>query len=450
MIRAARVHPAERLGGVLVAPGDKSLSHRVAILSGLAAGDSTIRNFLDSRDCLHSLRAMEALGAGVRREAPGEIRIRGTGGRFLEPAGPLDLGNSGTGIRLLAGLLAGVPITAELTGDESLRSRPMRRIREPLERMGAGIELLGRDGCAPIRLRGGGLKGIEYAAPVASAQVKSSILLAALSARGRTVLTESVETRDHTERLLKEMGVPVKTDGRRVELEGFGPGGPALRARDWRIPGDFSSAAYAMAAAAARPGCLVEIRDVGLNPRRTAFLNVLERMGAGVEVREDAAGWGGEPVGRVTIRGAELRCAEVGGAEIPNLIDELPLVAVLGAMAEGRTVIRDAGELRVKESDRLSAMAAGLRPFGVSVEEREDGMDVAGPVRHSPLRAVSGAGDHRIVMALAVLALQGRAPVTIRDIACVDTSYPGFWNDFRALGARIETGESGWRAPALP
>lgn len=438
LVESARVHPAQLLGGTLEVQGDKSISHRVAMLSGIASGVSTVTNFLQSEDCINTLRAMEALGAMSYYTEDGVLTIRGTAGRVLEPVSPLDLGNSGTGIRLLTGLIAGFPITAELTGDESLRSRPMRRIQEPLERMGAKVELLGPNGTAPIRVRGGNLKAIEYRVPVASAQVKSCILLAGLFAEGRTVIHETMETRDHTERLLREVGVPVHVDGLRIELEGYGPKGPEIKGRSWHVPGDFSSAAYSLAAVAGRPGQRVTVHNVGLNPRRTAFLDVLRRMGARVEIRPNPREEGFEPIGTVIVEGAELRGTEVGGGEIPKLIDELPLVAALGAIAEGKTVIRDAQELRVKESDRIATMVSNLRALGVEVQEKEDGMEIHGPAKLDQAVTVRSYGDHRVAMSMAVLALYARKPIIIANIGCVNTSYPEFWNDLRRLGAYVE------------
>lgn len=437
-VESALVHPTRLLGGILEVQGDKSISHRVAMLSGIATGESTVEHFLNSEDCVNTLKSMEALGARSFYTDEGVLKIYGTSGRLLEPVSPLNLGNSGTGIRLMTGLVAGFPITVELTGDESLRSRPMMRVKEPLEKMGATVELLGDGGCAPIRVRGGHLKAIEYKLPIASAQVKSCILLAALFAEGRTVIWEGMETRDHTERLLREAGIPVLVEDGRIELEGFGPDGPPLKGRTWRVPGDFSSAAYAMAAVAGRPGQKVAIQNVGLNPRRTAFLNVLERMGAVVRVMPDARDEGTEPIGRVVIEGASLKGTEVGGAEIPKLIDELPLIAVLGAVAEGKTVIRDARELRVKESDRISSMVTNLQGLGVNVVELDDGMEVVGPARLDQSVAVRSFGDHRVAMSLAVLALYAQKPIVISNIACVATSYPSFWDDLRRLGAYVE------------
>lgn len=438
IVESAMVHPVSLLGGILEVQGDKSISHRVAMLSGIASGESTVKHFLTSEDCLNTLKAMEVLGASAFFTDDGLLRIRGTGGKVLEPVSPLDMGNSGTGIRLLTGLLAGFPITAELTGDDSLRSRPMARIKEPLEKMGAQIELLGPNGCAPIRVRGGHLKGIEYRVPVASAQVKSCILLAGLFAEGRTTVIETMETRDHTERLLREAGVPVRVDGLRIELEGYGPSGPPLKGRAWQVPGDFSSAAYALAAVAGRPGQRVAIQNVGLNPRRTALLDVLRRMGATVKVEPNTREEGTEPIGRIVVEGGVLKGTEVAGAEIPLLIDELPLIAALGAVAEGKTVIRDARELRVKESDRISTTVTNLQALGVNVVELDDGMEIIGPARLDQSATVRSFADHRIAMSMAVLALYAKKPIVISNIACVNTSYPEFWNDLRRLGAHVE------------
>jgi len=427
------VQPSAAIGGVLRVPGDKSISHRVAMLSALAEGESVIEGFLEAEDCLATLRAMSALGAKWERDGAA-IRMQGTGGTLCEPGQALDMGNSGTGMRLLAGILAGQPFASEMTGDASLRSRPMGRVKDPLEQMGAGIELLGAGGAAPMRITGGGLHGIEYRLPVASAQVKSCVLLAGLFASGRTVVEEPRATRDHTERLLAAMGAPVRCEGKTISVQGAGPAVPRLTGGRWSVPGDFSSAAFLMAAAAGREGGEVCIENVGLNPRRTAFLDVLKRMGAEVEIadcRLPIAEW--EARGDVTVRGAGLAATEVGGDEIPNLIDELPLVAVLGALAKGETRISDAAELRVKESDRIACMAAGLKALGVSVQETEDGMVVPGPCRIRGGVDVDSCGDHRVAMALAVLALCADAPVRVCDVACVATSYPAFWDHLAAL-----------------
>lgn len=430
------VHPAERLCGSIRVPGDKSLSHRMAMLAGLASGTSRIAGFLRAEDCLNTARAMTALGARSHMEEDGTLVMQGTGGKLIAPAGPLDMGNSGTGLRLLTGLLAGLPMTVDLTGDASLRSRPMGRIKDPLERMGAVIELTGERGTAPLRVIGGSLMGIEYAMPVASAQVKSCLLFAGLHAAGRTTIVEPKPARDHTERLLRWMGVPLEIDGPRITLAGYGRTGPKLKGRDVRVPGDISSAAFWLAAAAAMPGAEITIEQVGLNPRRTAVLDVLRRMGAKIEVLhavEDA-----EPYGDVHVQGGVLRGVEIGGDEIPNLIDELPVLSAVAALAEGQTVIRDAAELRVKESDRIRTMAGNLKALGVDVEEAPDGMRVSGPTRITGGVSVPSYGDHRVAMSMAVLGLFAREPMVVTSVECIETSYPGFRADMERLGGHVE------------
>ncbi len=422
------IPPSRRVRGTVDVQGDKSISHRVAMLTALAGGRSTIRGFLRSEDCLNSLRAMQALGAVV--EDDGEvIRVTGAGGALRAPAGELDMGNSGTSIRLIAGLLAGQPFTSVMTGDASLRTRPMGRIREPLEQMGARVELLGNDRFAPVRITGGNLQPITYRLPVDSAQVKSCVLLAGLFARGCTRVTEGKPTRDHTERLLARMGAAIRVEGLTVALES--EGAPRLRAGDFTVPGDLSSAAFWLGAAAACPGGEVCARNLGLNPRRTAFLAVLRRMGASITIAYHEQDW--EARGDVTVRGQGLRGTEVGGEEIPNLIDELPLIAMLGALAEGQTVIRDARELRVKESDRIKTTADNLRLLGVDVQVADDGLTVSRAARLRGGVTLDSHGDHRIAMGMAVLSLFAEGPNTIRDVACVATSYPAFWNDLKRV-----------------
>ncbi len=439
MSNTATVHPCARLGGSLSVPGDKSISHRIALLASISKGTSTVRNFLQSSDCISLVRGMEALGARSYFSRDGALHIQGTSGRIMQPAGPLDMGNSGTAMRLLSGFVAGFNVPVVLTGDESLRSRPMTRIQEPLARMGAQIELIGDAGRAPIRVQGGELKGITYDLPVASAQVKSCVLLAALHAAGTTVITEPQPTRDHTERLFQTLGIPVTMDGLKISLEGFGARGPGLASRDWAIPGDFSSAAFWLVAAAANRKASLTIKDVGLNPRRTALLNVLKRMGARIKISAARSkSEVEEPVGQIRVSGARLKGTVIGGEEIPNLIDELPILAVAGALAEGETVIKDAYELRVKESDRIYSMCVNLRALGVDVEEMKDGMVVHGPCRISAGATVNSFGDHRIAMSMAILALFAAKPLTINNIACIETSYPGFWDDLKRLGAHVE------------
>lgn len=432
------VNPSSTLSGTMEVPGDKSISHRVAMLAAMAKGTSTIRNFLQSEDCVNTLHAMAALGARTSVTDDGELTIQGTGGNLLEPAGPLNVGNSGTSIRLIAGLLAGQPMTVEVTGDESLCTRPMSRIKEPLERMGAKVELTGEKGTAPIKITGGNLKPIDYMLPVASAQVKSCILFAGLFADGVTSVSEPVPTRDHTERMLRAFGVPVEVDGLQVRVKGFGQGGPSLKAGQFVVPGDFSSAAYWMVAVAARKRDSVTIKNVGLNPRRIALIDVLKRMGASVEVKQRSEPGDREPMGDVKVTGGKLKGVSVGGADIANLIDELPLVSVLGALAEGETTIVNAAELRVKESDRIATMAANLRLVGVDVEERDDGMVIRGGSELKPTGAARSYGDHRIAMAMAILATYGTEKLLINNVNCVDTSYPAFWSDLKKLGGHVE------------
>ncbi|MEI8140309.1 MAG: 3-phosphoshikimate 1-carboxyvinyltransferase [bacterium] len=435
--KSITVSPCRRMSGTLAVPGDKSISHRIAMLASYACGTTTVRGFLRSEDCVTILNAMTQLGA--QYEFSGDIlKVTGVGGLFKAPSRVLDLGNSGTGMRLLAGLLAGQAFTSEMTGDASLRSRPMRRIADPLTKMGATVELLGDKGCAPIRITGGKLTGIEYALPVASAQVKSCVLLAALFAEGITTVTEVSPTRDHTERLLNAMGVPITVDGFRVSLKGYGVAGPRMTARSWSVPGDISSAAFWITAAACGEGHVIELPNVGWNPRRNALISVLQRMGAAITFTESSDATACECMGVIRVEGRSLRGTEVGGSEIPDLIDELPLVAVAGALAHGRTVIRDAVELRVKESDRIRSVVDNLTRMGVKVEETPDGMIIEGSARVKGGVTVDSYGDHRLPMAMSVLAMYADAPVRMDDIACVNKSYPGFWDDLRKVGGRAE------------
>lgn len=430
------IFPARRFGGELHVPGDKSVSQRIAMLAALAQGTSTIHGFLTGEDALSTLQAMRELGASAVFEGD-LLQITGTGGKLKEPSGALDMGNSGTGTRLLAGLLAGQKMTVEMTGDESLSRRPMGRIKNPLEEMGAHIELTGEKGTLPMTICGTQLHGIRYELPMASAQVKSCILLAGLFAEGKTTVIEPRPTRDHTEQLFHALNIPVQVDGLEVSVQGFGQTGPVVKARSLTVPGDFSSAAFWIAAVAARPGAELTVRGVGLNPRRTALLNVLKRMGAQIEttLTNDQS----DPVGTVFVRGAQLHGTEIGGDEIPNLIDEIPMLSVTAALAEGQTVIRDAAELRVKESDRIAVMAAHLRACGVTVEEEPDGMTVTGPANLcAPNAPLDSHGDHRIAMSMAMLATFGPGPVQLQNVACVDTSYPEFWKHLEELGGKSE------------
>ncbi|MCC7299935.1 MAG: 3-phosphoshikimate 1-carboxyvinyltransferase [Verrucomicrobia bacterium] len=430
------VYPTFRFGGELRVPGDKSVSQRIAMLAALAKGTSEVHGFLRGEDAMSTLGAMCSLGASA--QFVGDVlKITGTGGKFKEPANPLDMGNSGTGTRLLAGLLAGQKMTVVMTGDASLSRRPMGRIKTPLELMGAHLELTGEKGTLPLTIHGSPLNGIRYELPMASAQVKSCVLLAGLFADGKTTVVEPRPTRDHTEKLFQTLDIPIHIDGREISLQGFGQNGPQVTASKLTVPGDFSSAAFWIAAVAARPGAELIVRGVGLNSRRTALLDVLKRMGALIEVEFTETQ--GDPIGTVFVRGASLRGTEIGGDEIPNLIDELPMLAVVGALANGATVIRDASELRVKESDRIAVTAAHLREFGVEVEEHADGMTVYGPAGlHAPQKPLASHGDHRITMSMALLATFADAPVKLEQVECVATSYPDFWKHLEQLGGKVE------------
>ena len=411
------VSPGRALQGVLRVPGDKSISHRGAIIGAIAHGTTRVSGFLQADDCRSTLRCLRAAGVPID-ERVDEIEVRGR--PLQEPEEVLDVGNSGTTIRLLAGVLAGHPFHSVLTGDASIRRRPMDRIADPLRRMGARVS--GRQGgrLAPLAIDGGRLSGIDYATPVASAQVKSAVLLAGLFAAGPTSVREPAQSRDHTERMLGVFGAAVERDGLTTRLRGP----VALRAAQVRVPGDFSSAAYFIVAASLVPGSRVEIRDVGLNPTRTGLLDILTMMGARVEVA-DLREEGGEPVGTVAVRATPLHGAVIGGDLVPRAIDELPVLAVAACLAEGETVIRDAAELRVKESDRVEVLARELGRLGARVEPLPDGMVIAGG---RPLRGgrVASGGDHRIAMSLAVAGLCAAGPVTVEDPGNIETSFPGF------------------------
>ncbi len=424
------------LRGVVRVPGDKSISHRALLLGGLATGTTRIRGLLEGEDVRSTWGCLAALGVPISR-APdpgggGEVVVV-EGRPWRTPAAPLDCGNSGTTMRLLLGALAGRPgVEATLVGDASLSRRPMERVAAPLRRMGAMVETTG--GTAPVRVRGAALTGIDFESPVASAQVKSAVLLAGLAARGTTRVREPGRSRDHTERALRARGVRLDEapDGA-LALEG----GQALRALDVDVPGDPSSAAFLLAAALLVPGSHVSVEGVGLNPTRTGALEALRAMGARLEVAPGPCPDGGEPVGSVSAApAAPLVAADLGGEVVLRAIDEVPVLAVVAAFARGRTRLTDAGELRHKESDRLAAVARGLGALGVEVTERPDGLEVGG----DPDRALRGGvtlathGDHRLAMAFAVAALRADGPVFLDDGACVAVSYPGFWGDLRRLG----------------
>lgn len=427
------VAPIPSLVGRTRVPGDKSISHRAAIIGALASGRTTITGFLRAEDCLRTVTCLRALGVRIDDEGV-RVVIHGAAARLRQPERMLDAGNSGTTMRLLAGVLAGQPFTAELDGDASLRARPMDRVADPLRRMGAHVGA--REGrYPPLRIMGGALRGIIYAPPVPSAQVKSAVLLAGLQAEGETAVVEPVPTRDHTERLLVEFGVPVRREGSRIILEPAVPQG-----REITIPGDFSSAAFLLAAAAALAGSEVTVEDVGLNPTRTGALEILRAMGAAVEISASSER-SGEPVAAVTVRGGRLRGVTIAGPVIPQVIDELPVLGVVAAVSAGVTVIRDAAELRVKESDRIAALARGLRALGATVAERPDGMEIEGGRLQGG--TVDAAGDHRLAMAFAVAGLLAAGPVTVRGAGAVAVSFPGFFETLAALGGRVQEAGAG-------
>jgi 3-phosphoshikimate 1-carboxyvinyltransferase len=425
-----RVRPVARLAGDADVPGDKSISHRAALLGGLARGVTEIEGYLEAEDCQRTIAALEALGVDVTRKGPGHYRILGAGRRGLqEPADVLDCGNSGTTTRLLLGVLAGQAFWTFLTGDASLRQRPMGRVAEPLARMGATV--VGRaDGKKlPLAVRGTApLRALEYSSPVASAQVKSAILLAGLQADGPVTVREPALSRDHSERMLRRFGARVETHARAVTIE---PG--ELAGTSVRVPGDVSSAAFLLVAAAVVPDARVRVRGVGVNPTRTGVLDVLDEMGAPVSRREPVDEE--EPAATLVASARVRRGAVIGGALVPRLIDEIPALAVAAAAAEGVTEFRDAGELRVKESDRIAALARELAKLGARVEERPDGLRIVGGGRLHGAPVTSG-GDHRMAMALAVAGLIADGETLVDDTGCVATSYPTFVETLNALAGQ--------------
>lgn len=438
------VSPARRLTGALRAPGDKSISHRALLLSGIGEGGCAIEGASPSADVGATQRALEQLGVVIRlsnpkvegskvstRESEREILVDGDGWNGLQaPREPIDCQNSGTTARTLIAVLAGRSFSSKLQGDKSLSRRPMKRVVDPLSEMGATIT--GPEGGAhlPLEIQGAELKAIEYRSEVASAQVKTCLLLAGLQATGETVFSEPELSRDHTERLLGYLGVSIDKSTDRLIVKATN----IRNASSLSVPGDLSSAAFLLVAAALLPGSEVTVAGVGLNPTRTGILDVLRRFGADVAVTQEREVCG-EPWGDVTVRAADRKHVVVEGSEVVRTVDELPLVAVLGAFAEGETIIADAAELRIKESDRIATLTAGLASMGAQVEVRADGMVVRGPAR---LRGaeVDPAGDHRIAMALAVAALGAEGETGIADPDCVAVSYPSFWEDLEALAER--------------
>ena len=430
------VRPTHRVSGTLEVPGDKSISHRSLLLSGLAEGTSEVSGFLASEDCLASLAAMRALGVHIEQPAATRVRIHGVGLRGLKAASrPLDMGNAGTAIRLFTGLLAAQEFPSRLIGDESLMKRPMERVAKPLREMGAEVRT--HNGTPPIDIAGGRrLKGIEYHMPVASAQVKSAVLLAALYAEGATTVVAPAVCRDHSERMLLSSGVRLSTEGLATTI--YPPA--RLASLDLNVPGDFSSAAFFIVAGllgAAGEGLLLQ--NVGLNPTRTGLLDILRSMGADIQV-ENSRMSGAEPVGDLRVRASALHGVAVPASLVPLAIDEFPVLFIAAACAEGETLISGAEELRVKESDRIAAMSAGLATLGVEHRVTPDGMCIEGRAAGPAFGGgeIDACGDHRIAMAFSFAGLRAAKPITVRDVANVATSFPGFVALARSVGLDID------------
>ncbi|HEV2704199.1 MAG TPA: 3-phosphoshikimate 1-carboxyvinyltransferase [Steroidobacteraceae bacterium] len=433
-VKEYQLAPGSKIHGEVTVPGDKSISHRSLMLGGIATGETRIRGFLASEDCLATLSALSALGVQIERPEATRIIVHGVGRAGLHAsATPLDMGNAGTAMRLSMGLLAGQPFASTLIGDSSLMRRPMERVAGPLRQMGAAITT--QDGRPPVQLHGGrALRGIDYDMPMASAQVKSAVLLAGLSAQGRTRVTEPAPTRDHTERMLAAFGVKVTREGPSASLMG----GQTLVGTDIDVPADFSSAAFFLVAGAlAAPQGLL-LRNVGVNPTRIGLLRMLQIMGADITLhtRAAAADEAGEPIADIEVRASGLRGIEVPASLVPLAIDEFPVFFIAAACADGETVVRGAEELRVKESDRLAVMAEGLTVLGVEHTLLPDGIRIRGGQGFDG-GTVNSHGDHRIAMAFAIASLKARAPIRILDVANVATSFPGFVELAQAVGIRI-------------
>ena len=424
------------LGGALSVPGDKSISHRALILNSIARGNARVTGLSSGDDVVSTMRCLTALGAEIEvGPQPETVIVHGRDQELLEPADILDAGNSGTSMRLMCGILAAQTFTSVLTGDESLRSRPMGRVVQPLKEMGAQITGRDHDTLAPLTVRGGALRGIEYTMPVASAQVKSSIMLAGLSAEGDTVLHQPAHSRDHTERMLQAMGAAVVAEELTLVLR------PSrLQAVDLVIPGDISSAAFWVVAGLCHPNARITIQGVGLNPSRAGIIEVLQAMGAGPSLRlTEERTVGGEPVADLVAASGHLRGVEIGGDIIPRVIDELPVVAVAACFAEGTTVIRDSEELRFKESDRIATTVRELERLGARIEARKDGMIIEGTGRLFGENCESH-GDHRLSMALAVAGLLAEGDTIVHGADAATVSYPGFWEHLSLLSRGSETG----------
>jgi len=420
------IKPCPKLEGEVVLPGDKSISHRAVILNSLAKGEAKIDNFAPGRDCMATVKCLRALGVKIDRKGSGDsptLLVSGTSEDGLtEASNVLDAQDSATTMRLLGGLLASQPFLSIITGDVSLRNRPMGRLIEPLRLMGADIWGRGRDSLAPLVIKGKKLRGIDFTLPVPSAQIKSAILLAGLFTHGNTVLHQTIPSRDHTEGMLKQMGASLKSQGNSISLL---PLSSPLVSLSLRVPGDISSAAYFLVAGAIHPNAKIVIRDCGINPTRTGIIDILLAMGAKLKTNNKRLE-AGEPLADIVVESSELKGIEVGGDIIPRLIDEIPVLAVAGCVARGKTVIRDAGELRVKESDRVATVVSELSRLGAKIEPRPDGMVIYGS-RLLAGTEVDSHFDHRLAMSLAVAGLVAKGETTIKHARVAQVSYPAFW-----------------------
>ncbi|MEH7236575.1 3-phosphoshikimate 1-carboxyvinyltransferase [Bacillus sp. JJ1562] len=416
------------LNGSIDIPGDKSISHRSIMLGAIAQGKTLVDNFLLGDDCLSTISCFEKLGVKITQDKD-HIEIEGAGFDGLsEPIEVLDTGNSGTTTRLMVGLLSGVPIHTCIIGDESIAKRPMKRVTEPLRQMGAKIDGREDGNFTPLAIRGGSLHGIEYVSPVASAQVKSSILLAGLNANGTTTVTEPHKSRDHTERMLRAFGCEVEEDGLTVKLKG----GQKLRGTNIQVPGDISSAAFFLVAGAIVPNSRITLKNVGMNPTRTGIIDVLVQMGARLQIENERIK-NNEPIADLTIRTSELKGIEIGGDIIPRLIDEIPVIALLASQAQGKTVIKDAAELKVKETNRIDTVVGELSILGAEIEPSDDGMIIYGGKKQLTGGKVHSHGDHRIGMMLAIAACIANGEVSLSDSESISVSYPSFFEHLNLL-----------------
>ena len=430
-MKTLQIKPAKKLSGEISVQGDKSISHRAVILGSIAEGTTRVTNFLPSEDCIRTIKAFEAMGINIEMNR-NTLIINGKGLNGLtEPNDVMDMRNSGTSARLLCGLLSGQPFFSVMTGDSSLRRRPMKRVADPLRMMGATIWGRGGGDFLPMCIKGSEIKGITYKLPVASAQVKSAILFAGLYAKGITSVEEITTSRDHTERMMVYFGINLMRKGSILIVEG----GEKPSAKEVEVPGDISAAAFFMVGASLIEGSEVVIKDVGINPTRTGIIDILRKMGASIEISNQRE-MGAEPAGDIRIKSALLKGIEIKGDIIPGCVDELPVICIAAAVAEGETVIKDASELRVKESDRIAVMAECLSRVGVEVETYPDGMRIKGG-RGLKGTVCNSHGDHRIAMSMAIAGLITEGEMTIEDTECINTSFPEFEETLRKLVKRI-------------